>query len=109
VMPVPFAPDFTAIAPASPVAGAGTDLGLTLTCSPQIATGQRAVLMIAGSEAELEPAAQTVSLAFTLTNAPAVTNEFVHLRVDGIDSFVFKQQVAPPQFVLDGSKRITIT
>jgi hypothetical protein len=65
--------------------------------------------MIAGKEAEVEPPAQTASVAFTLVNAPKVTNEFVHLRIDGVDSFVFKQQVAPPKFVLDDSKRITIT
>jgi len=109
VVPVPFAPSFTAIAPASPIPGAGTDLGLTLTCSPEIAKDQRAVLMIAGQEAETDPAAQTATVAFTLVNAPAVTNEFVHLRVDGVDSFVFKQQPSPPKFVLDDSKRITIT
>ena len=109
VVPVPFAPSFTAMAPASPVGGAGTDLALTLTCSPQIAGHQRAVLMIAGKEAEVEPPAQTASVAFTLVNAPKVTNEFVHLRIDGVDSLVFKQQVAPPKFVLDDSKRITIT
>jgi len=109
VVPVPFAPSFTAIAPASPIPGAGTDLALTLTCSPQIAAHQRAVLMVAGREALAEPTAQTASLAFTLTNAPAVTNEFVRLRVDGVDSFVFKQQAAPAKFVLDDTKRITIT
>jgi hypothetical protein len=109
IVPVPFAPSFTAIAPASPIPGAGTDLGLTLTCSPEIAKDQRAVLMIAGQEAETDPAAQTATVAFTLVNAPAVTNEFVHLRVDGVDSFVFKQQPSPPKFVLDDSKRITIT
>jgi hypothetical protein len=109
VVPVPFAPAFTAIAPASPVAGAGTDLALTLTCSPEIAKDQRAVLMIAGQEAEVEASAQTATVKFTLTNAPKVTNEFVHLRVDGVDSVVFKQQVTPPKFILDDSKRITIT
>ena len=65
--------------------------------------------MIAGQEAETDPTAQTATVAFTLVNAPKVTNEFVHLRVDGVDSFVFKQQDAPPKFVLDDSKRITIT
>lgn len=108
-VPIPFAPAFTAIAPPAP-AGAGTDLALTFTCSPQIAKDQRAVLMIAGSEAvAAPPAAQTPSLSFTLRSAPKVTNEFVHLRVDGVDSFVFKQTPAPAKFVLDDSKRITIT
>ena len=109
-MPLPFAPAFTAISPASPVAGAGTDLALTLTCSPQIAAGQRASLMIAGAEAAATPpGAQTDTLVFTLANAPAVTGEFVRLRVDGVDSIVFKQQALPPKFLLDDSKRITIT
>jgi Pvc16 N-terminal domain len=109
-LPLPFAPAFTAIVPASPIAGAGTDLALTLTCSPQIASGQRAVLMVGGSETSVPPpAAQTNTLAFTLPKVPAVTNEFVYLRVDGVDSFAFKQQGTPPKFVLDDSKRITIT
>jgi len=82
---------------------------LTLTCSPQIAKDQRAVLMIAGSEAIATAVAQTTNLAFTLRKAPKVTNEFVHLRVDGVDSFVFKQVGPPPKFVLDDSKRISIT
>jgi hypothetical protein len=108
-LPIPFAPAFTAIAPPAP-AGAGTDLALTLTCSPEIAKDQRAVLMIAGSEAvAAPPPAQTSSLSFTLRSAPKVTNEFVHLRVDGVDSFVFKQTAPPVKFVLDDSKRITIT
>ena len=108
-LPLPFAPAFTAISPASPVAGAGTNLALTLTCSPKIAAEQRAVLMIAGSEALAIPSVQTATMVFTLYNAPAVSNEFVHLRVDGVDSFVFKQQGSPPAYVLDDSKRITIT
>ena len=107
-LPVPFAPAFTAIVPPAP-AGAGTDLPLTLTCSPQIAKDQRAVLMIASSEANATAPAQSASLGFTLHNAPKVTNEFVHLRVDGVDSFVFKQQGPPPRFVLDDSQRISIT
>ena len=65
--------------------------------------------MIAGQEAFVETTAQTASLPFILTNTPAVTNEFVYLRVDGVDSVVFKQQISPPKFVLDGSKRISIT
>jgi hypothetical protein len=107
-LPVPFAPAFTAIVPPAP-AGAGTDLPLTLTCSPQIAKDQRAVLMIASSEAIATASSQSASLGFTLHNAPKVTNEFVHLRVDGVDSFVFKQQGPPPKFVLDDSQRISIT
>jgi hypothetical protein len=110
-LPVPLAPAFTAIAPPSPVTGAGTDLTLTLTCSPQIAAGQRAVLLLAGIQtAAPPPAAQTATVAFTIPDAPAVNNEFVRLRVDGVDSVVFRRQdtPAPPKFVLDDSKRITI-
>ena len=107
VIPIPFALDFAL--PPSPIPGAGTDLALAVTCRPQVAADQRVELMIAGSETILVPPAQTGNLAFTILNAPAVTNVFVHLRVDGVDSFVFKQQAAPPKFVLDDSKRITIT
>jgi hypothetical protein len=108
---LPLSPAFTAIAPPSPIAGSGTDLVLTLTCSPQIAPSQRAVLMVGPSEAvATPPVAQTATLAFTLVHAPAVTNQLVFLRVDGVDSVVFTQQPGPPpKFVLDDSKRITIT
>jgi hypothetical protein len=107
---LPLSPTFTQIAPPSPIAGSGTDLVLTLTCSPQIAAGQRAALLVGSGEAvAAPPAAQTATLAFTLVKAPKVANEFVYLRVDGVDSVAFTQQGPPQKFVLDDSKRITIT
>lgn len=109
-VPLPFAPAYTAIAPPSPVTGAGTDLTLTLTCRPQIAPGQRAEITAgSGYAVTANPTVQTASLAFTIRNAPAVADDFLRLRVDGVDSFVFTQQGTPPKFVLDGTKRITIT
>jgi len=107
---LPLSPSFTQIAPASPIAGAGTDLDLTVTCSPQIAAGQRVSLLVGGAEAVAAPVtAQTATLTMTLLKAPAVANEFVFLRVDGVNSVVFKQQASPAKFVLDDAKRITIT
>lgn len=107
---LPLSPAFTQIAPASPIAGAGTNLVLTLTCRPQIAAGQRVSLLVGSGEAvAAPPATQTATVAFTLVKAPQVTNEFVYLRVDGVDSVAFTQQGPPQKFVLDDSKRITIT
>lgn len=109
-VPIPFAPSFTSIAPPSPIAGAGTDLALTLTCRPQIAAGQRAEITAGSAYAvATPPGAQTATIPVTIQSAPALTDEFLRLRVDGVDSFVFTQQGTPPKYVLDATKRITIT
>jgi hypothetical protein len=108
-LPLPFAPIVAAIAPPSPVAGAGTDLTLTVTSRPRIAAGQRATLFVGGLEAVAAvPSAATDTLAFTFPAVPAVAGALVRLRVDGVESHVFREEGTPPALVLDDTKRISI-
>jgi hypothetical protein len=108
-LPVPVAPTIASVAPPSPIAGAGTDLTLTVTCRPQIAAGQRATLFVGGLDAvAVVPTTQTDTLDFVFPAAPAVAGALVRLRVDGVESHVFREAGTPPALVIDDSRRISI-
>ncbi len=82
---------------------------LTLTTKPQILPAQRASLLLAGREIIAQPhAAATNSLTFVIENAPVVTNEFLRLRLDGVDSLPFKYD-AQGQLIFDDAQKVTIT
>jgi hypothetical protein len=109
-LPLSLAPQIEGIAPASPIAGAGTDVTLTVTCSPQLRPDQFAEALFAGREIPAEAhAVQTSSVQFIVKNAPAVTAELLRLRFEGVDSLPFVITGTPPLPAFDPSQKVTIT
>lgn len=107
------APKITSIAPSNPVArDLSGNVGLTLTCGPQVRPTQRVALLIADREvaAQAHPA-DTDTLQFTVENAPVVTDALVRLRIDGVDSLPFMRQAIPPppRLVFDNNQKVTIS
>jgi len=85
---------------------------ITITCQPRAHKGQQAVLLLAGREiVGTTSAANPDKVIFVVENAPAVTNELIRLRVDGVESMPFKRLDEPPptRFEFDDSQRVTIT
>lgn len=109
-LPLALAPQITGIAPANPIAGAGTDVTLTVSCSPQLRPDQFAAALFAGREIPAEAHPLPVSsVAFIVKNAPAITLELVRLRFEGVDSLPFKISGTPPLPVFDDLQKVTIT
>lgn len=109
-LPFSLAPQIAGIAPASPIAGAGTDVTLTVSCSPQLRPGQFAEVLFAGREIPAEAhAIQTSSAQFIVKNAPAAAAELLRLRIEGVDSMPFLISGTPPLPVFDPSQKVTIT
>lgn len=109
-LPLALAPQITGIAPASPIAGAGTDITLTVSSSPQLRPDQFAEALFAGREipAEAHPL-PAGSVDFIVKNAPAVNAELLRLRFEGVDSLPFLISGTPPLPVFDPSQKVTIT
>ena len=85
---------------------------ITITCQPRVHSGQQAVLLLAGREiVGTTSAANPDKVIFVVENTPAVTNELIRLRVDGVESMLFKRVDEPPptRFEFDDSQRVTIT
>ena len=108
-IPLALAPQIASIAPPSPIAGSGTNVTLTVGLSPRVLPEQRAVALFASREiaAQAHPAA-TGSLSFIVTNAPAVNQELLRVRVDGIDSLPFVIAGTPPRPAFDAQQKVTI-
>lgn len=103
------APSLTSRSPASAPAG---DVTLTITCSPQIRTGQRVTLLVGVREFEPTsittpnlPTAET-TLVFNATGL-AAGNQVLRLRVEGVESIPVDFSVTPAQF--DSEQVIVIT
>jgi len=99
-------PEITTPLPTS-VARDGTGTAtITLTCQPEVRSGQPASLLLGAREVLTEPfSAATSSLTFVVEAAP-VGEHLVRLRVDGIESAIIKRTATPPVFL---DRRITIT
>ncbi len=109
-IPLTLAPQITGITPASPIAGSGTDLTLTVTCSPQVRPEQLTEALFAGREIPAEAHAVAIgSVDFIVVNAPAVNQELLRLRVDGVDSLPFVLSGTPPLPSFDTAQQVTIT
>ncbi len=111
VLPLPFAPRIASIAPPSPVArdAAGT-VTLTIRCSPKVLPDQPATLLIGEREVAAQPRdAASDALRFAITNAPAVRDAVVRLRVDGMDSLPLRVAGTPPGLEFDPAQKVTIT
>ena len=82
------------------------DVTVTLGCTPQVRSLQRASLLLGDREilADDHPAT-TSNLSFTVRDAPVGTH-YVRLRVDGIDSQLVDRSATPPVFF---DHRIEIT
>jgi hypothetical protein len=88
---------------------------IVITCRPRVRPEQQAVLLVTGREivGHIDPN-NPDKLIFILRvpqDAPAVTNELIRLRVDGIESMPFKRvdTPSPGRFEYDDSQRVTIT
>lgn len=109
-LPLALAPQITVIAPLSPIAGAGTDVTLTVSCSPQVRPDQRVEALFAGRQISAEPhPVPAGSVAFVVRNAPAVSQELLRLRVEGVDCLPFQLTGTPPLPVFDNQQKVTIT
>ncbi|MEA2165511.1 MAG: hypothetical protein QOK37_3638 [Thermoanaerobaculia bacterium] len=103
------APRILTRSPATASSAAG-DFTLTITCSPQVLPGQRASLLFGGNEfAAAAHTAQTDTLDFAIAPVTAASkgDQFLRLRVDGVDSLLVDYQHPPLQF--DPNQKVTIT
>jgi hypothetical protein len=112
-LPLPLAPRIIKITPTWPnpvVIGPNGNATVTIACSPKVLPAQTAVMLLAGREvvAESHPVTSD-TLTFVIKNAPTIQDEFVRLRVDGVDSVPFKSAGVPPQLGFDDGQRVTIT
>jgi hypothetical protein len=102
-LPMVLAPTLTSIAAATN-AGVTT---FTIGCVPRIRPGQSVALIVGTQELPVEPfAAPTTSVQFRGRGFTAGADEWVRLRVDGIDSLLVNRAAHPPTFVV--SDRVTI-
>ena len=109
LLPLPLAPRILQIKPDSPIAGAGGDVPLTLTCSPRVLPKQRVDLLLAGRRVRAEDhPAPTDTLKFVVPQAPAVQGVLVRLRVDGVESVSLVRQGDPPRMAFDDDQKVTI-
>lgn len=130
-LPLALAAQITTIS-IPPGSSHGTDVMITISCSPEVrvdakSTGgvwkltlkQKVSLRLAGRELDPEPLADSSSatkpesigqLSFNLKSAPAITNETVILRVDGVDSIPFMQAdpLHPQILTFDPAQQVSI-
>jgi hypothetical protein len=101
------APTIESITPDPAPRGANGRVDLTVACRPQVRPQQRASLFLGDREVPAQPhAAPTGTLTFRVDNAPP-GQQWVRLRVDGVDSLLVDRTATPPVF--DPSQRVTIT
>jgi hypothetical protein len=108
-IPLVIAPRVTAIAP-NPVARVAGDARVTVICHPKVLPVQSATLLIGNREvAARRFSLPTDSLEFIVDDAPALADQPVRIRVDGVDSFPFCYDPIAGGFVFDDTQRVTIT
>jgi hypothetical protein len=98
-VPLAVAPQVTALTPTTP--GHGTNVPVTVTCTPYLFVGQQASLLIGSQEGLLTAiAAPSNSLQFTFPTlqSTGTATAPLRLRVDGIDSPIIDTTVHPPKF-----------
>lgn len=107
-LPLALAPR-CAVAPPGPFARVDGTAVISLDFAPSLLEGQLATLIVAGSEVSVTALATTDSLPFELPDAPAVTDELLRVRVDGVETLPLAYDVDTGRFVFDDTQRITIT
>jgi hypothetical protein len=109
VMPLVVAPRINNIQP-NPAARSAGDVTLTITCGPKILPAQSATLLLAGREVAANSlTAPSDTLVFEVEDAPALTNEPLRIRVDGVPSLPFLFDAMTGGFIFDPAQRVTIT
>lgn len=114
-LPLPLAPEITAIAP-NPAQrdGQGT-VTVTISCRPELRLEQRASLLLPARETPAAPVAAG-AVAFVIEDAPALAAVPVRLRVGpvesmtfSVESMTFRYDPATHGFVFDDAQKLTIT
>ena len=105
--PFTLSPIIDTINPPNPISRDQSDnVTLTLTCIPEVLPDQRAALLLGDREVLAnEHENKTASLDFLITEA-AVGEQYLRLRVDGVDSHLIKHDETPPVF--DANMLVTI-
>lgn len=109
-LPMLLAPHVSNISPSNPVnRDANGHVALTLTVSPNILHTQTATLLLADREIPVaQRTADSDPLQFEISDAPAVTDSVVRVRVDGVDSMPFERTGTPPRFGFADNQKVTI-
>ena len=110
---LPLAPRIESRSPASAPAGNFT---ITVTCKPQVRPEQRLRMLFGGSGSEIAPEAFTLpgstsaasTLTFNVRNA-SPGQQFLRLRVDGVDSILIQAVGVPPVLQFDPAQMVTVT
>jgi hypothetical protein len=99
-LPLPFAPQITAITAAA--RDADGNVLVTVTSAPVVKPAQSVFLSLPDRDVPANPHSLVNDpLTFSLTNPTAGQVIVVRLRVDGVDTMQFKSQGVPPRPVLD--------
>lgn len=110
---LPLAPRIESRSPASAPAGNFT---VTVTCKPQVRPAQRLRLLFGGSGSEIAPepfalpgsTSAASTLIFNIQNA-SPGQQFLRLRVDGVDSILIQAVGVPPVLQFDPAQMVTVT
>jgi hypothetical protein len=101
------APRITTALPISVARDAQGKATLSLTCSPQVLPGQRASLVLGEREILAQPRTSKTSQLQFVNPAASVGEQFVRLRVDGVESLLLNRSATLPVF--DATQTVTIT
>lgn len=108
-LPLALAPCIVKIEPDNPIAGAGGDIELTVTCSPQVLPKQKAELLLADRQVIAQERTKSEDpLKFVVKSAPALEGAPARVRVDGVESMPFKRSGNPPRLLFDDACMVTI-
>jgi hypothetical protein len=80
---------------------------LNLTCSPQVLPEQRASVVLGEREILAQPRTSKTSQLQFVNPAAAVGEQFVRLRVDGVETLLVNRSATLPVF--DATQKVTIT
>ena len=95
MMPMVLAPTIVAVAAAT----AGAVTTFTVQCAPKIRAGQNVALVVGTREMAAEPfGGPTDTVQFRGSQFTSGAQEWVRLRVDGIDSLLVDRSTTPPTF-----------
>lgn len=109
-LPLPLAPEITAIAPNPAQRNADGAVTVTVSFRPELRREQRASLLLPAREVPAAPVgAAAASLDFAIEGAPALTAAPIRLRVGPVESMTFRYDPAMHGFVFDDAQRLTIT
>jgi len=106
-LPLTLAPTLESVEPNPAARNLSGDVTLTIDFAPDLQPRQRASLLLGSMEVPLPLVdAATGSFGVLVRAAPA-GDQFVRLRIDGVDSLLVDRSADPPTF--DQTQRVTIT